>query len=213
VQLKDEFQAIQQWASSNKMVINLAKTKEIVFRRPNPKLDIFPTLPDVELVDQAKLLGILITNNLHFDSHINFILKTCNQRSYLVRKFRDQGLSTEQLTMVFEALVLSRLMYASQSWAGFLTQELVGRIDAFLRRMYRYGLCQKYCCFTELSDLRDLALFNSVTKSNNCINCLLPPIKTNAASLRPRGHNFSLPKCDYNLYKSSFLIRCLYKFV
>jgi hypothetical protein len=141
VQLKDEFQAIQQWASSNKMVINLAKTKEIVFRRPNPKLDIFPTLPDVELVDQAKLLSILITNNLHFDSHINFILKTCNQRSYLVRKFRDQGLSTEQLTMVFEALVLSRLMYASQSWSGFLTQELVGRIDAFLRRMYRYGLC------------------------------------------------------------------------
>jgi hypothetical protein len=83
VQLKDKFQALQQWASSNKMVINLAKTKEIVIRRPNPKLDILPTLPDVELVDQAQLLGILITNNLHFDSHINFILKTCNQRSYL----------------------------------------------------------------------------------------------------------------------------------
>jgi hypothetical protein len=49
VQVKDEFQAIQRSASSNKMVINLAKTKEIVFRQPNPKLDIFPTLPDVEL--------------------------------------------------------------------------------------------------------------------------------------------------------------------
>jgi hypothetical protein len=107
------------------MVIILPKTKqnkEIVFRRPNPKLDIFPTLPDVELVDQVKLLGILITNNLHFDSNINFILKTCNQRSYLVRRFRDQGLSTEQLTMIFEALVLSHMIYASQRWAGFLTQ-------------------------------------------------------------------------------------------
>jgi hypothetical protein len=116
--------------------------------------------------------------------------------------------------MVFEALVLSRLMYASQTWGGGgLSQELVGRIDAFLRRIYRHGLCQKYCCFTELSDLRNLALFNSVTKSNNCINCLLSPVKTNAVSRRPRGHNFSLPKCDYNLYRSSFLIGCLYKFV
>jgi hypothetical protein len=94
-------------------------------------------------LDQAKFLAILITNNFHFDSHTNFILKTCNQPSHLVRKFRDQGLSIEQLIMAFEALVLSRLMYASQSWVGFLTQELVGRIDAFLRRLYKYVLCQR----------------------------------------------------------------------
>lgn len=213
VPMKDEFEAVMQWASSNKMVINLAKTKEIVFRRPSPKLDILPALPDIELVDEAKLLGIVVTNNLHFDNHINFILKTCNQRSYLVRKFRDQGLSTEQLTMAFEALILSRLMYASQSWAGFLTQDLVGRIDAFLRRMYSYGLCQKHYSFKELSCLRDLALFNSVTKSHNCIHHLLPATKKNTESLRLRGHSFLLPKCVHNLFKNSFLIRCLYNFI
>jgi hypothetical protein len=37
--------------------------------------------------------------------------------------------------MSFEALALLRLMYALQSWAGFLTQELVDRIDAFLRHV------------------------------------------------------------------------------
>jgi hypothetical protein len=46
-------------------------------------------LPDVDLIVQAKLLDILIANNIHFDTHINFILKTFIQRSYLLRKFRD----------------------------------------------------------------------------------------------------------------------------
>jgi len=33
--LHDEFSHICNWAKANKMIINLRKTKEIVFRRPN----------------------------------------------------------------------------------------------------------------------------------------------------------------------------------
>ena len=40
VQLSDEFRAIQEWAITNKMVIKLQKTKEIVFKRPNPHLTV-----------------------------------------------------------------------------------------------------------------------------------------------------------------------------
>ena len=50
------------------MVINLSKTKEIVFHRPHPgKLSLLPSIDDVQLVREAKLLGILITDNLSFD--------------------------------------------------------------------------------------------------------------------------------------------------
>lgn len=34
------------WATANKMIINIYKTKETVFRRPNPRLEVdFPDLP------------------------------------------------------------------------------------------------------------------------------------------------------------------------
>jgi hypothetical protein len=52
------------------------KSKEIVFHLPNLNLDVLPTLLDVDLIDQAELLGIIITNNMHFDININFIFKT-----------------------------------------------------------------------------------------------------------------------------------------
>lgn len=48
------------WAArENKMSINLLKTVELVFRRPNVSDDLLlPTLPDINRVCVAKLLGV-----------------------------------------------------------------------------------------------------------------------------------------------------------
>jgi hypothetical protein len=214
VQLIDEFEAIRVWASENKMVINISKTKEIVFRRPNPRMDLnLSHLPHIERIAQAKLLGVVFSSSLHFDAHVNFVLKTCNQRAYLLRKFREQGLSSAQLNIVFDAIILSRIMYASQSWSGFVSSELADRIDAYFRRMFRYGLCQNNFRFRELADLRDMTLFNEIRHDNNCIHCLLPSEKNFFVPLRHRGHNFLLPMCKTKLYKNSFVMRSLYKLV
>jgi hypothetical protein len=51
VHLHDELESILEWASSNKMVINIAKTNEIVFHRPNPRMDVDPPeLPHIERI-------------------------------------------------------------------------------------------------------------------------------------------------------------------
>ena len=52
---------------------------------------------------------------------------------------RDQGLSREQLHTVFLALIVSRLRYALPAWSGFLKTDQTGQINAFLKRLYKYG--------------------------------------------------------------------------
>ena len=37
VDMSEEFSHIMKWSLDNKLTVNLAKTKEIVFHRPNPK--------------------------------------------------------------------------------------------------------------------------------------------------------------------------------
>ena len=37
VEMTDEFSNIIHWSADNKLTVNLAKTKEIVFHRPNPR--------------------------------------------------------------------------------------------------------------------------------------------------------------------------------
>jgi len=43
VGFEDEFENVKQWAKDNKMILNITKTKEIVFRRPNPRLSLHPS--------------------------------------------------------------------------------------------------------------------------------------------------------------------------
>jgi len=51
IDLVEEFNNVKQWAEENKMILNLQKTKEIVFRWPNPRLDIYPDpITEVEQV-------------------------------------------------------------------------------------------------------------------------------------------------------------------
>ena len=84
------------------MVINLSKTKEIVFRRPHPgKFALSPSIEEVEIVQEAKLLGVILTDNFSFDKHVNSILATCSQRFYLLKLLRDGGMSADKLNVVF----------------------------------------------------------------------------------------------------------------
>ena len=58
VTIQQEFAHVQEWASRNKMLINLSKTKDQVFHQPHPKKNflsyqVFQTY--IELVQDAKL--------------------------------------------------------------------------------------------------------------------------------------------------------------
>jgi len=51
-----EMAHIIEWAKTNKLLLNLLKTKEMVFHRPNPRIIVFPDkLQDIERVSEFKL--------------------------------------------------------------------------------------------------------------------------------------------------------------
>ena len=105
-------------------------------------------------------------------------------------------------------------MHRHAAWSGFLSQELLYRIDVFLRRMCKFGLCLHIYNFQYVVNLRDVSLFKEIIglQPGHCLHQILPSVKT-VEVLRPRGHNFILPKCKYDFYKRSFLNRCLYSFI
>ena len=94
----------------------------------------------VERVTHCKLLGVIVQDTFTADMHVNYILSICSQHIFLMKRLRDQGLPVKHLITVFQALIVSRLLYALPSWGCVLTAELSGKIDAFLRRAHRYGL-------------------------------------------------------------------------
>ena len=111
--------------------MNLLKTKELVFRRANVHLDIVPAqLDNVERLEYVKLLGVFIDSKLSFCEHVERLLCICNQRLYLLSQMRKQGLSDKCIGVVYDAVVLNKMLYALSSWGGYISQALKDRIDA-----------------------------------------------------------------------------------
>ena len=134
VSLSDEFNHVQQWADSNQMKINILKTKEIVFHRSNARRSDIPTQIDINIqqVDCVKLLAIFFTDNISFCPHVNALITALNQCFYLLGQLRRQELDMHGLQTVFKSIILSKILYACQSFSGFLSTTDIDRLQSYL---------------------------------------------------------------------------------
>jgi len=79
---ESEFGHIQDWSSTNRLSINLSKTKEMVIFRPGSRAKHIPPweITGIEQVHTAKLLGICFSDNLLFAAYIDNTLSVVSQR-------------------------------------------------------------------------------------------------------------------------------------
>ena len=168
VELHVEFQNVKAWAATNCLKLNLSKTKEIVFKRPRVQYFHMPPLADIEQLDCCKLLGVIFQSNFKMDSHIQIILSQCAQRLYLLKLLRHQGLPDAQLSVIANAVIISRLLYALPAWGGFLSVELVNRINAFTRQ--RFGYLQRHITVAQLMNKSDHDLLCKLCAPMHALN-------------------------------------------
>jgi hypothetical protein len=139
---------------------------------------IFSCLPSIliEQINEEKLLEVTLSNNLQFAAHTNFILKVCYQRSCLLRRFTDQGLSRAQSSIISKPLLYRGLYMRRRVDLGSFHRSLLTVLTfSFASRMRKDRLCQNIYNFQELADARDVTLFYKTLQTQNCIHLLLPP--------------------------------------
>jgi len=52
--------------------------------------------------------------------HLNKTVAVCNQRLYLLCQFKKQGMSVSCLHIVFDSIVICKILYASPAWFGYV---------------------------------------------------------------------------------------------
>jgi len=85
----------------------------------------------------------------------------------LLKLLRNQGMPCTRLNTVSRAIILAKITYALPAWRGFLTVEQIGRINSFLKRAFKYGLCSQLFSFLDLADDADKTLFNSMVQKQH----------------------------------------------
>ena len=86
-------------------------------------------------------------------------------------------MTASQIQTVAQALIVSRLLYALPAWGSFVSAAQINKIDAFLRRLKRYGYVTRDYCMADLMHSSDYELFRKSLKPGHCLHDVLPVAK------------------------------------
>ena len=156
------------WAHVNNPKLSREKPAEIVITSKRQSQDCNPPeLPDIRRTTSLTILGVSFTNHLSISDHITNVITKCAQSLYALKVLRSQGLSEDNLAVVFKSVhsvVLAKILYASPAWWGFANSSDKQRLEAFLRRCTRLHFCrQEAPTVTELVEDLEEQLFTNVT--------------------------------------------------
>ena len=78
---------------------------------------------NVEQIATSKQLGIVISENLTWDAHVDCLYAQCSQRLYLLILYKRAGVTVRDILSAYKAMILSSLKCACQVWHTSLTRD------------------------------------------------------------------------------------------
>ncbi|PNF39982.1 hypothetical protein B7P43_G15963 [Cryptotermes secundus] len=110
---------LENWFAVNHLIINIEKTKALFFQGRGPrqidKPELYLNNKKITYTANLKFLGIYITENLSWSSHIHHLVQKLNKTIYLIKSLRDL-VSLPILRSVYFAKFESLLRYGIIFW-------------------------------------------------------------------------------------------------
>lgn len=226
-----ELDKISVWLKLNKLSLNVAKTKAIIFsskktiKIPNIKIN----STSIDFVESFNYLGIIIDTKLTWKEHINHITKRLSKTIGILNKLK-RTLPQETLKMLYNTLFLPYITYGILCW-----KRKANALAKIQKKAVRLIVCAKYNAHTspifkrlKIFKLSDLVIINELkfcyklehnTLPNYFMGLLkrnedfhnhntrgnskyfIPPVKHEFAK---NSINFSIPKI-YNNYHENII--------
>ena len=121
--VNNELKNINEWFISNKLSLNVKKTKYTFFHKPSKKDDIPLLLPklvidknQIKKEESIKFLGVLLDENLSWKEHIKYIENKIAKNIGLLYKAK-QYLDKKCLKSLYFSYIHPYLNYANIAWA------------------------------------------------------------------------------------------------
>eukprot|EP00061_Rhincodon_typus_P008978 g32070.t1 len=97
------------WCNDNNPSLNVGKTKELIIdfkKKGGEHAPIYINRTEIERVKSIKFLGVAITDDLFWTSHLNATVKD-TQRLFFLRRLRKFGMSIRTLTNFYRCTIES----------------------------------------------------------------------------------------------------------
>ena len=125
------------WSTTNKMIPNLDKTKDMVIYFHQQSIVIPPiTLEGVEIerVKGVKLLGIIVANKVTWNENTTYICSKASKRLYHIKQICRPGLDSVDILAFYGSVIRPVLENACPVWHDSLAVADSAKIGSIQRR-------------------------------------------------------------------------------
>ena len=129
------------------MKLNYKKTKLMLFN-PSKSKDFLPQFEvdnnNIELVEQTKLLGLIISSDLSWSLNTDYMVDRCNAKMWVIRRLKKLGASDADLLDVYCKQIRSILEFAVPVWNHSITGENISQIERIQKTALHIILGERY---------------------------------------------------------------------
>ena len=147
LQAQEYLNQVDKWTDSKTMKLNTRKTKCMIFD-PTVKKQFTTNLTlkgdPVEIVDQYKSLGIILSNDLKWNLNTAKIVQKANMRMKILHTAAKFTSNISDLKIIYNQYIRSVLEYGSNVWHSGLTQQNRNDIERLQRGAVKIILKNNY---------------------------------------------------------------------
>ena len=149
---------IKRWTDSKEMLLNAKKTKNIIFnfsKNHQFSTDIKLDNETIETVNETKLLGTTITNNLSWNKNTSILVREGNIRMQFLHKASKFTSNVRDLKQIYISQIRTKLEQSAVVWHSSLTKKNGSDLERVQKAAIRMILKDKYQNYGDaLSSLR-----------------------------------------------------------
>ena len=162
---------INNWTKKKKMKLNEKKTKNIIFNF-SKKFQFHTSLSvnekEIEVVNETKLLGTFITNDLKWNKNTSELVKKANKRMLLLSRAATFTSNSQDLKRIYLTYIRSIVDQSAVVWHSSLTKKNRNDIERIQKVAVRIILGKNYTNYNE--GLKQLRLQNlNDRRENACL--------------------------------------------
>ena len=159
---------ISKWTADKKMKLNVDKTKNIIFNfSKNHQFSTEIKLDGkvIETVNETKLLGTLITDNLSWKKNTLKIVKEANKRMSFLHKIVKFTKNRNDLKRIYILQVRSKLEQSAVLWHSGITKECSYKLERVQKSALKLILGSAYTNYVTALDVMKLQSLEERRKS------------------------------------------------
>ena len=123
------------------------------------------------LVENMKVLGIIIDSRLTFLPHVSKTNSRASSNLFLLLKLKRLGYRADDFSLPNQSLVLSSLTYVLEVW-GSAAKTVLRKVDAVQKRAVCMGIIKEFVPIEEHIKIKEARLLNNISKFTSLkFNC------------------------------------------